>query len=88
MNVEEEIDFVVKVITHPAGYDLDLFGSMCVRPTDQGVWCVSWEENVEIEDCKFKVEEIEKCFPTAREAAEFFVKKRIQDEIGIDFEKC
>lgn len=86
MNVEEEIDFVLQIITHPVGYDLHLFGTMCVRPTDQDVWCVSWEENMSIEDGKFKANEVEQCFPTAREAAEFFVRKRIADEIGLDFE--
>ena len=86
MNVEEEIEFVLKVITHPVGYDLDLFGTMCVRPTDQGVWCVSWEENTKIVDGKFTTDEREQCFPTPQEAAEFFVRKRIADEIGLDFE--
>lgn len=98
--IQEEIDFVLKVITHSAGYDLDLFGSMCVRPTDQGVWCVNWEQDQPINDssndlyfCMIQsrygdrtIYEIEKSFPTAKEAAEFFVRKRYQKKIGLDFE--
>ncbi len=98
--IQEEIDFVTKIITHPAGYDLDLFGSLCIRPTDQGVWCVSWEQNYpenslnDIYFCTIKhkcddniVYEIEKSFLTAKEAAEFFVRFRVKQEIGIDFEE-
>lgn len=84
MNTEEEIEFVLKVITHPVGYDLGLAGFMCVRPTDQGVWCVSWEENTKVSEGKFKTNEVEQCFPTAQEAAEFFVRKRMADGIGLD----
>lgn len=79
MNIDDEIEFVLRVITHPVGYDLGLFGIMCIRSTDQGVWCVSCENIGNTEK--------EQCFPTAREAAEFFVKKRIVNEIGLDFEK-
>ena len=78
LDIDKEIDFVVKVITHPAGYDLDLFGYFCVRPTDQGVWCVSYDHPGKY--CW------EKCFPTALEAATYFVNTRIKDKIGVDFE--
>jgi len=89
--MEEEIEFILKVITHPVGYDLGLFGTMCVRPTDQGAWCVSWEDCVYETKPGFttqflRVTEKESCFPTPREAAEFFVKKRTEIELGLDFE--
>lgn len=98
--IQEEIDFVLKIITHPAGYDLDLFGSMCVRPTDQGIWCVSWEQDHPMDDsssdpyfCMIQsrygdqvIYEIEKSFPTPEKAAEFFVRKRYQKNMGLDFE--
>jgi hypothetical protein len=85
--IQEQIDFVIEVITHPAGYDLDLFGSLCVRPTDQGVWCVSWKPDRPLQHNGRDIYEIEKSFPTAEEAAEFFVRKRYQEKIGLDFEK-
>lgn len=69
----EEIAFVISVITHPAGYDLDLFGDFCIRPTDQGVWCVDWADE------SFT-------FDNPRSAAEHFVRLRFSREIGIDFE--
>lgn len=74
---DEEIKFVTSVITHPAGYDLDLFGMYCVRPTDQGVWCVSWEENGKT---------VERTFNTPEVAAAFFVNMRHEREAGIDIE--
>ncbi len=40
--IQEEIELITKIISHPAGYDVDLFGTFCVRPTDQGVWEVDW----------------------------------------------
>ena len=79
--IQEEIIFVTKVITHPAGYDLDLFGTMCVRPTDQLIWEVDWEESI---DGK-RVEKYKE-FPTAKEAAEFFVHKRYEIQLGEDVE--
>ena len=103
-DIQKEIDFVLKVITHPSGYDLDLFGSMGVRPTDQGVWCVNWEqrnkptiEELESDDDQYfsvvqshysdkTIYKIEKSFLTAEKAAEFFVRKRYQEKIGLDFE--
>lgn len=88
MKIEEEIEFVLGVITHPVGYDLGLFGTMCARSTDQGVWCVSWEEKTEVREGEFETIEVEQCFPTPQEAAEFFVRKRIADEIGLDFENA
>lgn len=78
MSIQEEVDFVIQVITHPAGYDLDLFGYFCIRPTDQKVWCVSYDHPGEY--CW------EKCFNTAEEAASYFVKIRHDEQIGIDFE--
>lgn len=81
MSKQEEIDFVVQVITHPAGFDLDLFGCFCIRPTDQGVWCVAWVDPINPINIG-----TEKCFSTPIEAATFFVNKRYEDRIGIDFE--
>lgn len=76
-----EILFVEKVVTHPAGYDLDLFGMMNIRPTDQLIWEVSWEEILDQTRCT-----LYKTFSSAREAAEFFVLKRKERQLGIDIE--
>lgn len=76
--IQEEIELITKIISHPAGYDVDLFGTFCVRPTDQGVWEVDWVDGNNKPEYK--------TFDTAKEAAEYFVRLRIKDEIGIDFE--
>lgn len=39
----EEAQLVYNVLTHPAGFHLGVFGTLEVRPTDQGVYEVAWE---------------------------------------------
>jgi len=70
---KKEVDFVENVITHYAGYDLDLFGYLCIRPTDQGIWCVD-VGNEEI------------VFSSPKEAAVFFVQTRLKLNLGLDLE--
>jgi len=71
--MQDEIDLIVTMITHSAGYDVGLFGALTVRPVDQGVYCVSSEH-------------WEKQFIDPRQAAEYFVKKRNRMKLGSDHE--
>lgn len=77
MNLQEEIDFVVSVLTHPAGYNLGLFGTLGIRSTDQLTWEVEWEA---IDNNHWK------SFDNPVDAATFFVKFRHQHEMGLDIE--
>lgn len=78
----DEVDFVVQVITHPAGFDLDLFAMLCCRPTDQGVYCVTYNPTGEYND----PDKWEECFEDPVEAARYFVAKRNEMKLGIDYE--
>jgi hypothetical protein len=83
---EQEIELVYQVITHPAGYILDLFGNMLyIRSyfVATGMeYEVVWEE---IMDGATVVDSF-KQFLDAREAATFFVEKRYDMQLGIDIE--
>jgi hypothetical protein len=83
---EQEIELVYQVITHPAGYILDLFGNMLyIRSyfVETGTeWEVTWED---IQEGSVVVDSF-KQFLDAREAATFFVEKRYEMQLGIDIE--
>lgn len=80
MNINEEIELIIKVITHPAGFIVDMFGgALSIHGTeDPDCWEVSWE--VDESFCTWK------SFATAQEAAQFFCEQRRKREIGMDIE--
>ncbi len=85
-SIEEEISLVIAVLKHPAGFDLDLFGGMLtVRSTDQNTfevdWYQDWEEFDETPGKRYE------SFSTIEEAARYFVEKRYQYRLGVDFEQ-
>ena len=82
MNKDEEVDFIIKIIEHPARFDIGLFGILGIRSHSDG-YEVSWEENgitIESTNCAYKD------FSSVKEAAIFFVNKRYEYEVGLDFE--
>jgi hypothetical protein len=90
MTKAEEIALVKAVIAAPIGYDLDLFGGMLVIRSAGGP--MSDEETIEVEwevmegtkpnkgTASFASTELE-------QAAIFFVEKRRELRIGLDFEQ-
>lgn len=76
----DERQFILDAITHPAGYDVDLFAMLCVRPTDQGAYCVTYEPTGFKDDPR----NWEKCFEDPREAVDYFLAKRNELDIGVD----
>ena len=75
---EEEIKLLYQVITHPAAFIIDLFGGMLyLRST-----CDDYEVGCDAE----KGYEWHRSFSDALEAVTFFVEKRHERELGIDFE--
>ena len=74
----EEVLLVHKIITHPAGYDLGLFGGLLsIRSTDQ--------ETFEVESEGIKVTWIRnRSFKSSLRAAATFVYLRHKWGIGID----
>jgi len=87
ISIEEEIRIIVALIKHPAGYGVDLFGGlMCIRPTDQNTFVVEWDIRLlnDSRDEESKIDYLS--FSTVEEAARYFVEKRYQYRLGVDFE--
>lgn len=82
MTIEEEIDHLVKFLQHPAGFDVDMAGQLCIRPVYETTqhWEVDWEEIEGTINLKFY-----KLFGDLKEAATFFVEKRHYLCLGLDF---
>ncbi len=90
MNREEEITAVKAVIAHPAGFDVSVFGDRIMIRTTGGP--MNDEETVEVE---WKIPFVKgskghgsKSFPRVQldEAVAFFVDKRHELQLGIDYE--
>lgn len=81
MNKEEEIDFIMKIIDHPAAFDIGLLGLLSIRSHCDG-YEVAWEEPYLIT----KTRSCHENFIDLREAATLFVNKRYEQELGLDIE--
>lgn len=87
MTIDEEIRFVKDFLLHPAGWDVDMGGTLCIRPISEDSppthWAVDWEDVID----GITVTE-EKCFPDDLDGAvQFFVEKRRYMCNGLDFDK-
>lgn len=80
---EEEIEIVYQAITHPAGFDVDIAGVLLVRQYEHPQWAVEWENYDNSHNREISVKE----FDDPKEAARFFVEKRHEMEIGLDFDR-
>lgn len=85
MTIEDEIAALVAFLKHPAGFNVDMCGLLCIRPVDEcsppETWEVDWEHNINGTQCNFH-----KVFLNLEEAAQFFVEKRHYLCLGLDFE--
>ena len=88
-DIPAEIALVKAILAHPAGYDLDFGGILCIRPTggpfnDQETWEVEWQPNPGAPKSPIEV----KSFPKEQldEATTFYVQKRHELGWGLDFE--
>jgi hypothetical protein len=79
MNKEQEIDLIHKLLLHPAGYNIDIDGKLLVREYEWPQWAVEWDDD----DLNIHVAE----FENALDAATFFVNKRHEMQLGLDFER-
>lgn len=81
--IEKEINELLVVLKHPAGFDIDMGGLLCIRPTDEccppETWEVDWED---WDNNKHYAN-----FDNLLDAVEFFVKKRHELEYGLDYDK-
>ncbi len=81
MNKEEEIELIKKVLSHPAGISLDIFGLISIRSHSDG-YEVAWGKHYEMDTNTGPYKD----FIDLHEAVEFFVNKRYELELGLDIE--
>lgn len=82
MNKDEEVEFIMKIIDHPAAFDIGLLGVLSIRSHTDG-YEVAWEESYQLTQTISRHEN----FTVLREAAQFFVDKRYERELGLDIEE-
>lgn len=82
MTREEEVNLINLLLQHPAGYDIDIQGTLWVRRYEYPVWAVEWE----VQDGSPFINVEVKEFNSTLEAAKFFVDKRYEMKMGLDFE--
>lgn len=82
---QDEIDKVTLLLQHPCGYGVDQSGVLWVRRYEHPMWAVEWEVDNYLDPKKTRIEVKE--FDTPYAAATFFVNKRHEMELGLDYEK-
>jgi hypothetical protein len=80
--INSEISHIVSIITHPAGYDIGNCGLICIRRYEYPVWAVEIESSTVENQPRIDVKE----FDDPLAAATFFVKKRNELKIGMEYE--
>lgn len=82
-----EAKMLADFLNHPAGFNVDFAGILCIRPCSEEIpiktWAVEWDSFVS----KNQVCTHTKVFNDLHEAAYFFVQKRHELRYGLDFEK-
>jgi hypothetical protein len=85
MTIEEEIEHLFTFISHPAGFNVDMCGLLCIRPINEAspptFWEVDWEDEENGTVMKFHKE-----FVDLRAACVFYVERRRLMCLGLDFE--
>lgn len=74
-----EKELLVELVTHPAGYEVDLFVKLSLRPLEDGRFAVDYLDDDGIR----RWEEV---FEDPGEAAEFLIKTRNEMQLGFDHE--
>lgn len=73
-----EFKILKAILEHPAGFNIDIFGLIGIRSTEQGKYIV-WKEFSSDEWYEYEFENI-------KDAIEFFIELRNEHEIGVDIE--
>ncbi len=83
-NDEKISQAIITLMESNIGYSVKCGGLLLIRHLDDLTFAVSHEKyNLETRKCEF---DFEKIFEDAKEATEFFLQKRIEYELGADFE--
>ena len=85
MTIDEEVKRLVDFLSHPAGFNVNWGGLLCIRPIDECCppvrWEVDWEETIDNQTV-----DSYKAFDSLQEAAQYFVEKRRYLLYGLDIE--
>jgi hypothetical protein len=79
MTREEEVQLIHTLLLHPAGFDIDIAGILWARRYEHPKWAVEWEVSGSTE-----IEVVE--FDNVLEAATYFVNKRHEMKLGLDYD--
>jgi hypothetical protein len=84
LQFDAEVFLVKQVIAHPAGFDLDFGGGLIfIRTSDQETYEIEWNVTLTGKgECQYKSFTVEQIDAAAR----FFVEKRHELRLGIDFD--
>jgi len=82
-NKENEIEIITKIITHPAGFNIGLFGDLLTIRSHCDGYEVAWIDYADGTEIKSHKNFSPDCI---KEAVKFFVEKRHKYQLGIDFE--
>lgn len=75
---------IITLLESNIGYSIDLYRTLAIRQLENLTFAVSHEKyNAEMRKDFF---DYEKIFTDAKEATEFFLQKRVEYELGSDFE--
>jgi hypothetical protein len=78
----DEILLIHQVVTHPAGYNIDLFGDLVeIQGNDQGTYEVAWCPGPNAKAHPYR------SFKSPLRAAAFFVWKRHKLGFGVDYDE-
>lgn len=81
---EAEIKLIYDVITHRAAFIIDLFGGMLMIRSHSDGYEVAWKEYLDGMECDFHRDFR---YDETMDAVIFFVEKRFDYQLGIDFEE-
>jgi len=89
MTIEEEIEHLFTFLSHKGGFDVDMGGTLCIRPISEDspptLWEVDWTEDPYAKVSPAFPYQFSKQFSSLRAAIEFFVEKRHLTQNGLDF---
>lgn len=78
----DEVIGVFNIINHPCGYDIGWGGVLTIRRYEAPKWAVEWDVWVSDTERKLEVKELD----NPMDAASFFVMKRHELKLGLDYE--
>ncbi len=86
MEHQSEVELIYQLITHQAGFTVELFSTLYIRSEEDGSWIVKWE-NFFCPHSDPKSEWEELTFANAMQACQCFIELRYRICLGLDLEE-